>query len=252
MKMTRKIIPAIVMLLVSAIMLSTASCAWFAQNNTVTASGMNVKVQSTASFLQINNQATDHATDNTKKFSDSAVAANSATVTLDLVHATIEDDGSISWYTAQGLTPGASTIKPGTQQDVTIADDATTSDYTRIDRFYVRMSEGSVSAMEDLTVGNVTVGNVENSLKNALRVLVVGANGAQIWKYDGSKMVRDADDNGQNVILETVPTFSQTASEIVVYTYFDGEDAVAFTDNTENITTTLSVTVSFTQYVSTP
>ncbi len=249
MKMTRKILPALAMLIVSAIMLSTASFAWFAQNNSVEASGMNVKVQSTASFLQINNQATDHATDTTKQFSDSAVAANTNTVTLDLVHATIEDDGSISWYTAEGLAPGASTIDPTTKEDVTIAADATTSDYARIDRFYVRMSEGSANALTNLTVGSVTVGNVENSLKEALRVLIVGANGAQIWEYTSSGMARVTGDNGENVILNTVPTYSQTASEIVVYTYFDGEDTSAFTDNTENITTTLSVTVSFSQYV---
>ena len=245
MKMTRKILPALAMLLVSAIMLSTASFAWFAENNSVEASGMNVKVQSTASFLQINNQATDHPTDNTKKFSDSAVAANSATATLDLVHATIGTGGTISWYTAKGETPGASTIKDGTQQTVTIASDATTSPYARIDRFYVRMSEGSASAMEDLTVKEIRVDDVQNSLKGALRVLVVGANGAQIWEYTDSGMARVSGDNGQDVILETVPTYTQTASEIVVYTYFDGEDTSAFTDNTEKIDTTLSVTISF-------
>ena len=39
-KSTRKLIPAFAMLLISAVMLSTASYAWFATNNTVRASGM--------------------------------------------------------------------------------------------------------------------------------------------------------------------------------------------------------------------
>jgi hypothetical protein len=45
MKATKKIIPALVMLLVSAVLLSTASYAWFSMNTTVTATGMSVTVQ---------------------------------------------------------------------------------------------------------------------------------------------------------------------------------------------------------------
>jgi hypothetical protein len=47
MKNTRKLIPALAMLLVSAVMMSTASFAWFSMNTQVTASGMQVKAQAT-------------------------------------------------------------------------------------------------------------------------------------------------------------------------------------------------------------
>ena len=40
MKNTRKLIPAVVMLLVSAVLMSTASFAWFSMNKQVTATGM--------------------------------------------------------------------------------------------------------------------------------------------------------------------------------------------------------------------
>ena len=41
-KMTRKLIPALAMLLISAVMMSTASFAWFTMNTEVTATGITV------------------------------------------------------------------------------------------------------------------------------------------------------------------------------------------------------------------
>ena len=51
MKKARKIIPALAMLLVSAIMMSTASFAWFTMNEKVTATGMQVQAKSTGSLV---------------------------------------------------------------------------------------------------------------------------------------------------------------------------------------------------------
>ena len=45
MKLSRKLVPAIAMLLVSAVMLSTASFAWFSMNTTVSATGVQVQAQ---------------------------------------------------------------------------------------------------------------------------------------------------------------------------------------------------------------
>jgi hypothetical protein len=51
MKATKKIIPALVMLLVSAVLLSTASYAWFSMNTTVTATGMSVTATVSSNLL---------------------------------------------------------------------------------------------------------------------------------------------------------------------------------------------------------
>lgn len=59
MKNTRKLIPAVVMLLISAVLMSTASFAWFSMNKEVTATGMSVTATTPAS-LEI---ATDPASD---------------------------------------------------------------------------------------------------------------------------------------------------------------------------------------------
>ena len=50
MKNTRKLIPAVVMLLVSAVLMSTASFAWFSMNKQVTATGMKVTATTPASL----------------------------------------------------------------------------------------------------------------------------------------------------------------------------------------------------------
>ncbi|MBQ9468201.1 MAG: hypothetical protein IJU52_04255 [Clostridia bacterium] len=52
----KKLIPAIVLLLISAIVMSTASYAWFSMNTQVTATGMQVKAKSNSTFLLIGNE----------------------------------------------------------------------------------------------------------------------------------------------------------------------------------------------------
>ena len=51
MKLSRKLLPAIAMLLVSAVMMSTASFAWFSVNTTAEANGMSVTVASAKNIL---------------------------------------------------------------------------------------------------------------------------------------------------------------------------------------------------------
>ena len=53
MKKFKKLIPALCMLLVSAVMLGSTTFAWFSMNNTVTATGMEVAAKSDELFLAI-------------------------------------------------------------------------------------------------------------------------------------------------------------------------------------------------------
>ena len=51
MKKMRRLIPAVAMLMVAAVMLSTASFAWFTMNDVVTASGMQVQAKAAGNLL---------------------------------------------------------------------------------------------------------------------------------------------------------------------------------------------------------
>ena len=79
MKATRKLIPAIVMLLVSAIVLSTASYAWFSMNTTVSATGMTVNATSAASLVISNAAPTTATTTTTVNLSSTAKTLTPAT-----------------------------------------------------------------------------------------------------------------------------------------------------------------------------
>ena len=58
MKLSRKLIPAFAMLLISAVLMSTASFAWFSTNTQATAEGMSVTVASARNILISNDNVT--------------------------------------------------------------------------------------------------------------------------------------------------------------------------------------------------
>lgn len=70
MKAMRKILPALCMLLVSAVMLGSSTFAWFSSNSKVTASGMQISVSTPTSLFISTESSTDAS-----KFSNSATFA---------------------------------------------------------------------------------------------------------------------------------------------------------------------------------
>ena len=67
----KKLIPALVMLIVSALVMTSASYAWFTMNKTVTATGMNMTVQAPEN-LQISLDGSANSYSNTVAFTDTA------------------------------------------------------------------------------------------------------------------------------------------------------------------------------------
>ena len=91
MKMTRKLIPAFVMLIVSAIMLSTASFAWFATNRTVSANNMSVTANANTKYLHISTQPDSGF--------NTQVDAVNASKSVDLINAKLDTDKkTVKWY----------------------------------------------------------------------------------------------------------------------------------------------------------
>lgn len=251
MKMTRKLIPALVMLLVSAIMLSTASYAWFASNSEVEANGMKVQVKSDAAFLEISNTATGGV------WKNAASAANDGTAALKLVTTTIVENTSTAdtfeWKTGEGSDPTSSALKG----ELKTVESEKLAEYVRTDKFYIRMSSGSQTQLANVKVSSISIGTttigVNNDLQNALRVLIVGSNGeAQIWSNDDDdgaadgKLVALGNGDAAKVICDQVPT-SDASAEITVYIYFDGNADEAYTNNAtlESIANSLSITINF-------
>ena len=246
MKMTRKLIPAFVMLIVSAIMLSTASFAWFATNRTVSANNMSVTANANTKFLHISTQAGSGF--------DTQVDAVNKSKSVDLINAKIDDtdNKSVKWYLGSSTVSG-SVGTTGAQLDSSTVStdvdptDPTTSKYALINTFYFKMSDTSNVNLTNLTVSEITVSGTSN-LKTALRVLVVGADGAQIWKVaseDATKLVKHDENNADYLITSEITNVSPAAQSVKVYVYYDGEDASAYSDNAIDLGA-MTVNVTFT------
>ena len=251
MKMTRKVIPALVMLLVSAIMLSTASYAWFASNSTVAADNMHVKVKSNTQFLEISK--TSDGTFTPSVDYDAVDLAGEGTKLVTQVTGKVGAAIDINWYIGSSSSESEKGTTDTSSAIATWSDDAKplSTDYALINEMYVRASEKSDLGFTNLVFDNVTVaaadGSINNTLVNALRVLVVATStdnntiiGTGLWAYSGTETYLSTSD-ATSILPEIA--LGKTY-KLTVYVYFDGEDASAITDNTVGLEE-LIVSVSF-------
>lgn len=239
MKMTRKLIPAFVMLLVSAIMLSTASYAWFASNFTVKATDMNVKVKSNARFLQISADGTN--------FSDSAEATNKNTDTnggIELIHAaiTVVDDAKNTFAWKTGTSKSESNHTDGAAL-TDFAGNIQAGTHALYNTFYVKLAEGSQGTLTNFEVDTITVeGVLSDKIRQCLRILVVGTDGIQLYSLTGTGTPTLVEASSDDYLIRTVTT---TKVSLEVYIYFDGEDAEAKTVNLPKTILEYDVTINF-------
>lgn len=251
MKKTRKLIPALVMLLVSAIMLSTASYAWFASNSTVTAENMHVKVKSNTQFLEISKTLGGTFTPSVDY--DAADLAGEGTKLVTQVTGEVDDVIDINWYIGSSPSESDKGTTDTSSAIATWSDGAKplSADYALKNEMYVRASEKSDLGFTNLVFDNVTVaaedGTIDNLLVNALRVLVVATAtdnntiiGTGLWAYGGTKTYLNTNDTTS--ILPEIAL--DETYKLTVYVYFDGEDASAITNNTVGLEE-LIVSVSF-------
>ncbi|MBR2011357.1 MAG: hypothetical protein IKA06_06405 [Clostridia bacterium] len=239
MKMTRKLIPAFVMLLVSAILLSTASYAWFASNFTVKATDMNVKVKSNARFLQISADGTN--------FSESADATNKNTNTnggIELIYAaiTVVDDAANTFAWKTGTSKSESNHTDGAAL-TDFEGDIEAGTHALYNTFYVKLAEGSQGNLTNFKVESVTVeGEADDLIRRCLRILVVGTDGIQLYSLTGTGTPTLVTASSDEYLIQTVTT---TAASFEVYIYFDGEDAEAKTVNLPETILDYDVTINF-------
>lgn len=242
MKMTRKLIPAFVMLIVSAIMLSTASYAWFASNLDVDATNMKVNVNSDVRFLQIS------ATSKDEGYSDSVKIPDATAPELELVHATVgahatptyaNNTNAIAWEIGTSNDSGSantgSLLTPITKD---------LSNYAYTKDFWIKASDGSVQ-LQNLKISGVTITGGNNSLQPAMRVLAVGKDGVQLWSVREGALVTDP--NHDTALLTTITTGKTDDQKVTIYIYFDGADEIAYTDalaNTEDLVVTVAFSAS--------
>ena len=227
MKLTRKLIPAMIMLLVSAVLMSTASFAWFSMNEVVEATGMEVTASSEFIFLEIN--GVDDVDDE-----DKPVWSTKGTTTVDaslfpVAHESFSAVGDIAtaskWYYQFSNDPTVSTAA---------SDAKTTVDTEKFGKFVatatykVKLHEGMLATAYDLHVSEINI-----PANKGITVIVAGANNYKEF----SATATDIGYNAGDVLSNTVTTSEQT---ITVYIYFNGADTNVYTDKIADLTGRIS------------
>jgi len=197
-KSFKKLIPAIAMLLLSAVLMATSSYAWFSMNTQVTATGMQVKAVAEDGILISNSDKSAWTNEASAKVATASLVPTSTagTATPSWVHNTSAnaddanadaDNGyeelSIKW-TNTTFGEGFVDIDGGTAN----SKDSNEKSYVLLNEFYIKSSGdpitlGADKTYKDLYINDVTVTSSASFLKvdNSLRVLVVVGSAAYIY-----------------------------------------------------------------------
>ena len=242
--MKKTILPALAMLIVAAVMLSTASYAWFAMRSEVSATDMTVSVKSESEYMLIMAVAEDYDTSDAATVLSDIRTQNVYTVQGQAIGEKIvapaahEDTdaagfaSAANWYTAIGAESGKTDAKDGSK---TVLGDL--DGYVVRYRYIVAMAEGSnpkdgawlknVEVLPQTTIsGNQTIDPVKV-------VVTCGENHYEFGHTDEGVAFDQRGGGDEN--LFTGALNDNTFYEIMVYVYYDGNHGKLFTDNFANI-----------------
>lgn len=255
-----QLLAAIAMVLVASIALGSSTYAWFASNNKVTATGMEVQAQAEGG-IEI---AYTKSTETTATYQTSATAG--VTTAAKLAPTSTLDTSA--WYHASAQTANASTAKDDTRKTLTLNETAMsapsnygslggdgTVSYYMVQNFNIRSTTSSALA-KGLTVDSVSVAGNTADMSKALRVaikldtkvLIYNPTSVTAFNYDVySGYTADAATKAGTVNCigkDTATLLADTATteipakgttnnggvDVQVYVYFEGEDTNLYTD----------------------
>lgn len=263
----KQLAAAIAMVCVAGVALGSSTYAWFASNNSVKAEKMNVTATADVKFLEIQNVGANFtggtiAVDadeagSTTEYKLSPVTPMKLTdMTKDGTETTALDvkssgtngtegygDGlAWKWTTASsGLSANKGAETAWTNADVTSKD----AKYYLLNNFKFRMTVKDVTTT-NLYASEVTLNNkiTSKAMDEAVRVMIVGANGIQIydagtktWSYfnaDGT--VYNGDQNSFGLISSVAYQENSADGQAVkVFVYYEGDDTELYTANLNSL-----------------
>lgn len=240
--MKKTILPALAMLIVAAVMLSTASYAWFAISSSVSATNMNVSVKSDSAYMvisdvqgQVNGDAftqnnIDYDTDGNTELYPVAYKAPA-------VHSANEYLGDSVWYSKTAVAPGNSAAASTEVASDEYKDFSTVSirdQYVLYKRLYIGLKAGTDELL------NIQA-TVQHTGPNPLTTLIVVSDGEH--KFVGGSSA------SQIIFPKIVPG---TEYVVDVYIYFDGTHTDLFTNNMTTLAGIHGVNVTFAPEPATP
>ena len=254
MKKFKKVIPALCMLLVSAIMLGSTTYAWFSMNNKVTASGMTVGATTNTQFLVISTtQALGTLTELSTSSEGSGKLSPTNNNTTNKVFPSAKAASKIQsgettinageWYTANSTKYD----QVGSGETLTNVKKVNEGDanYHIKYEFYVGLAEGSTDFSGKLSI---SIGNSDlASTATKAYVSVGNANAQHLYKASG--------DTGSSTTAEFTDIKLDTDSstervsncvKVTVILYVDGTDAAVKSAGYSEITGNLNLTITAT------
>lgn len=265
----KQLMAAIAMVLVATIALGSSTYAWFASNNKVSATGM--QVQATAEggieIAYVGTTVGTYATSASAGMSEKQVLYPTSTV------ATATSDAiSSDWYHASAALASAKTALDGTYSVLSLDADGkdTNNKYYFLKKTFNVRSVSDTKVATNLKVKNIQVTGNSQALSKSLRVAVV--NGANVAIYapvytqaasetsvtysvatavSAAGVATMGTDNvtalyateESAVIAATVP--ATTGDDINIYVWYEGEDSNHFSNNLATTLDTISLTVNF-------
>ena len=192
MKKFKKLIPALCMLLISAVLMGTSTYAWFSMNMSVTATGMTVTAKSNSTYLLIDtvdNAATKTASAVTK------IATNHSATIYPVAFNDTADEKTVNgvnvpvngWYTANSKSPSDNGLGTNEGEGILNAKIIAEADlnksgenqYALVNTFWLSLSSDS----EDFT-GKLNVTLTKTSAHESVSVVIkVENNGGTATYY---------------------------------------------------------------------
>jgi hypothetical protein len=271
-----KIVSAAAMLAVSASMLGTSTYAWFTMNTTVQLTGMTVNAQADLSLVvkgdsNYGSTDTDYTALGTNVVSATTLkpCTSKDGVTFGKLGDNVKVKSAASSNATWSGTDGAFQASDLSTIDLANQDgDASTTGMG--DFKYVAMSQYSVKSIqgnqtvyvEDVDV-SVSGESATNPMLNSVRVAVYRAststtlifnpnngslNDGKVGSYTNSAWALTAASyNTEDTQAASLGSFTaNTADDVMVYIWFEGQDTTCFTDNidTDNLVVTLKLTTT--------
>ena len=252
MKKFGKLIPALCMLLVSALFVGTSTYAWFSMNKEVSASNMEVKAVSENPYLLINPTSSEITATGWVKDATLAKTALPTNTQLNLTHnKEVSSTGVVTWTYAVSSDPSKAE-ETATQTDLIGAsvnengvlvaketEGGIEKVYALVNDMYFKTANDTVATklrLNELTGENAGVKLATDigvdALEESVRLLFVNpANGATAL-YDPKVNTITYSDTTNYLAAEVN---NKDAVHIVVYMFFDGTDTQAYTNNAVNL-----------------
>lgn len=220
MKKFRKLIPALCMLLVSALFVGTSTYAWFSMNSSVQATNMMVKAKSNARYLLIgDDEVNAKATTKTDKAGKALTNEHAA------LYATTGNDNQTcyptAYYTEAGTLNGHETVAnkwyttTSDTHDKAVSGNADITEVKEADKDYMLTYKMYLTLTNDSEsyTGKLTVTPAITNTSKSVKAMVV---------INGEKNIVDTSNNTAFTTKGDVELSSTTALEVTVYVYNDG------------------------------